>query len=72
MIGLLLTLLIFTDNYASIQKNVNKILSDRVLEKTLELNSFLYRISHDLAGPLATMKGLIKLVDSNSPWHRNY
>jgi signal transduction histidine kinase len=67
MIGLLLTLLIFTGNYASLQKNVNKILSDRVLEKTMELNSFLYRISHDLAGPLATMKGLIKLADSNNP-----
>lgn len=30
----------------------------KYVEKTLELNTFIYRLSHDLRGPVATIKGL--------------
>jgi len=49
---------------ASTRKKLNEKLSDEVEERTQELNTFLYRTSHDLAGPLARMKGLLKLIDS--------
>jgi signal transduction histidine kinase len=48
---------------ASIRKKINEKLSDEVYERTRELNSLLYRTSHDLAGPLARMKGLLRLIN---------
>lgn len=69
LLGIIVVLLIatffFAYKNASIRKRLNEKLSDKVFERTHELNSFLYRTSHDLAGPLATMKGLIHLVDKN-------
>lgn len=32
-------------------------------ERSKELNTFIYRASHDLQGPLATMQGLFNLID---------
>lgn len=32
-----------------------------------ELDTFIYRASHDLRGPLATMKGLVSLIEANNP-----
>ncbi len=53
---------------ASIRKKLNEKLSDRVFERTRELNIFLYRASHDLAGPVATIKGLLELIGSHQSW----
>lgn len=54
----------FAYKNASIRKKLNEKLSDEVYERTRELNTLLYRTSHDLAGPLARMKGLLRLINS--------
>jgi len=55
---------VFAFKNAAIRKKLNEKLSDEVYERTRELNNFLYRTSHDLAGPLARIKGLLKLINS--------
>jgi signal transduction histidine kinase len=55
---------VFAYKNASIRKKLNEKLSDEVYERTSELNTLLYRTSHDLAGPLARMKGLLKLINA--------
>jgi signal transduction histidine kinase len=45
-----------------IRKKLNDKLSTLVEQRTQEFNSLLYRTSHDLAGPVATIKGLIGLM----------
>lgn len=37
-------------------------LENKYLEKSLELNTFIYRTSHDLRGPLCTLSGLMEIV----------
>jgi len=41
---------------------LNKTLEARVEYRTKELNTFIYKVSHDLKGPLASMLGLIKIA----------
>jgi signal transduction histidine kinase len=53
---------VFAYKNATIRKKLNEKLSDEVYERTHELNTFLYRTSHDLAGPLARIRGLLKLI----------
>ncbi|MBS0000772.1 MAG: tetratricopeptide repeat-containing sensor histidine kinase [Cyclobacteriaceae bacterium] len=53
---------VFAYKNASMRKKLNEKLSDEVYERARELNSLLYRTSHDLAGPLARMRGLLKLI----------
>ncbi len=36
-----------------------------LLDRNKELNTFIYRASHDLKGPLASMMGLLNLIDIN-------
>jgi len=59
-----ITTIILAFKNSKIRKNINEKLSDQVMERTSELNTFLYRTSHDLAGPLARMKGLLRLIGS--------
>ena len=45
-----------------IKNNGNdKILKERLSQKIVEFDNFIYRTSHDMRGPLATIKGLINL-----------
>ena len=55
---------VFAYKNAAIRKKLNEKLSDEVDQRTHELNTLLYRTSHDLAGPLARMKGLLRLIDA--------
>ncbi|MFC2123533.1 ATP-binding protein [Bacteroidota bacterium] len=55
-------------------KSHNKLLDQKVFEKTRalqetneELSNFLYRSSHDLIGPVASLKGLINLLKNENP-----
>jgi signal transduction histidine kinase len=45
-----------------IRKTLNEKLNSLVQQRTYEFNSLLYRTSHDLAGPVATIKGLLGLM----------
>jgi len=66
MFGILLILLsivlLFAYRNLKIRKKLNEKLSSLVYQRTQELNSFIYRTSHDLAGPVATIKGLLGLM----------
>ncbi len=69
-----LTVFALVHKVARVRKKLNEKLSDKVFDRTQELNTFLYRSSHDLAGPLATMKGLINLIEPHgiSEDHKKY
>ncbi len=42
--------------------NYQASLEKKYLEKSLELNTFIYRTSHDLRGPLCTLSGLMEIL----------
>jgi signal transduction histidine kinase len=59
---LLSVVLFFAYRNIKFRKRLNEKLSSLVYERTQDLNAFLYRTSHDLAGPVATIKGLLRLM----------
>jgi len=63
---LLLVILLFAYRNIEIRKKLNDKLSNLVKERTSELNTLFYRTSHDLAGPIATLKGLVDLISNNA------
>ena len=69
MFGILLILLtivlLFGYHNIKIRKRLNEKLRDLFDQRTYEFNSLLYRTSHDLAGPVATIKGLLELMTMN-------
>jgi signal transduction histidine kinase len=57
-----------TKEREQLKDNLNKELEQKVKERTEELNTFVYRVSHDLKGPLNSITKLTKLgvKDSNN------
>lgn len=52
-----------------------QLIKKELQDRNKELNTFIYRASHDLRGPLATMKGLFNLIDlkqNNAQELKNY
>jgi signal transduction histidine kinase len=47
-------------------------LEKKYLEKSLELNTFIYRTSHDLRGPLCTLSGLMNIFKLESSGHTTH
>ncbi len=62
LIFLISIVLLFAYRNIKIRKKLNDKLSSLVQQRTQEFNSLLYRFSHDLAGPVATIKGLLGLM----------
>jgi signal transduction histidine kinase len=54
--------LLFAYRNIKIRKKLNEKLISLVEQRTKDFNSLLYRTSHDLAGPVASLKGLIELM----------
>jgi K+-sensing histidine kinase KdpD len=63
---LLIIVLLFAYRNIEFRKKLSDKLSDIVRERTDELNTLFYRTSHDLAGPIATLKGLVDLISNNA------
>ena len=47
-------------------------LEKKYLKKSLELNTFIYRTSHDLRGPLCTLSGLMNIFKLESSGHATH
>ncbi len=47
------------------------IFSDALRQKSKELETFVYKVSHDLKGPVATLQGLLQLVYSSNDTDRH-
>jgi signal transduction histidine kinase len=54
--------LLFAYRNIKIRKKLNEKLISIVEQRTKDFNSLLYRTSHDLAGPVASLKGLLELM----------
>jgi signal transduction histidine kinase len=54
--------LLFAYRNLEIRKKITEKLNNLVDQHTKDFNALLYRTSHDLAGPVASLKGLLKLM----------
>jgi signal transduction histidine kinase len=66
LLFLLSIVLLFAYRNIKIRKKLNEKLNNLVDQRTRDFNSLLYRTSHDLAGPIASLKGLLELIGMNS------